>query len=177
MVQFLRTLDRTLFRIENILIVSLLLFMILFAFLQVVLRNMFGNGILWGDILLRHLVLWVGFIGASLATRDNRHIAIDLFSRLFSPGWQRVIHGVTSLLAAGVSFVLTHAAVTFVAMERESGSIVFANVPTWWLQSIIPVGFALIGLRFIIRTLQLIVDPEGLPQAPPFRLGEEEGGQ
>ncbi len=174
MVRLLRTLDRALFRLENALIVAILLFMVIFAFLQVVLRDVLGRGFLWGDILLRHLVLWVGFIGASLATRDNRHINIDVFSRFLSPGGQRAVQVVTSLIAAGVSFVLSRAAITFVAMERESGSIVFGNVPTWWLQLIIPIGFAMIGLRFIIRTLQLLFDPEGLPQAPPFQLGEED---
>ena len=66
---------------ETALLVLVLGFMVVFAFLQVVLRNIFDEGILWGDILLRHLVLWVGFIGASLATREQKHINIDLFSR------------------------------------------------------------------------------------------------
>jgi energy-coupling factor transporter transmembrane protein EcfT len=57
-------------KIETIIIVIVLAIMILLAFFQVVMRNIFDQGLLWGDIFLRHLVLWVGFLGASLATRE-----------------------------------------------------------------------------------------------------------
>jgi len=47
-----------LYRIED-LIVSFILFSILFfAVLQIILRNVFENGLIWGDSLLRILVLW-----------------------------------------------------------------------------------------------------------------------
>ena len=170
----LRTIERSLFRVESILIVVILLFMVVFAFLQVVLRNFWGKGFLWGDIFLRHLVLWVGFLGASIATRDNRHINIDITTRSMPPNLRRIVHVATSLIAAGVSVVLTKAAITFVALERESETILFGNVPTWWLQVIIPVGFALIGFRFVLRALQLIFDPEGLPQPPQLPTEAEE---
>jgi TRAP-type C4-dicarboxylate transport system permease small subunit len=60
--------NETLGRVEKFLIVVMLSMMILVAFLQIVLRNAFSTGISWGDPLVRYLVLWVGFIGASLAT-------------------------------------------------------------------------------------------------------------
>ena len=41
--------------------------------MQVVLRQVFGGGILWCDTLLRHLVLWVGFLGAARAAGQHPH--------------------------------------------------------------------------------------------------------
>jgi len=38
----------------------------------------------WADPLLRIMVLWLGMIGATVASRDNRHIHIDLVSHFFS---------------------------------------------------------------------------------------------
>jgi TRAP-type C4-dicarboxylate transport system permease small subunit len=70
---------------ETALIVFIVIFMVFLAFLQVVLRNVFSQGLLWGDILLRQLVLWIGFIGASLATREEKHINIDLFCKIDHP--------------------------------------------------------------------------------------------
>ncbi len=177
MKRLLRTIEQTLFRLESILIALILLFMVVFAFLQVVLRNFWGKGFLWGDIFLRHLVLWVGFLGASVATRDNRHINIDITTRALPPFWQRIVHTTTSLIAAAVSFVLMKAAITFVALERESETILFGNIPTWWLQIIIPIGFGLIGFRFVIRALQLVIDPEGLPQQPVLSGKESQESQ
>ena len=65
--------DDSLGRIEKFFVAGMLGVMILLAFLQIVLRNVFSSGISWGDPLVRYLVLWVGFIGASLATKESKH--------------------------------------------------------------------------------------------------------
>ena len=65
-------LDRWLARITGWLIVFFLGVMILMAFGQVVLRNVFHTGIEWGDVFLRHMVLWLGFLGATIATGEGR---------------------------------------------------------------------------------------------------------
>ena len=75
-------------KIEGVLIVIVVSIMVLLAFFQVAMRNLFDQGLLWGDIFLRHLVLWVGFLGASLATREEKHINIDVFSRFIPKKWQ-----------------------------------------------------------------------------------------
>ena len=72
-------------RIEDLLLVGLLLSMISIAFTQIVLRNGFDGGIAWADSLLRIMVLWIALIGALVASRDQRHINIDLISRFLPP--------------------------------------------------------------------------------------------
>ena len=74
-------LDKKISRVEQVLVTILLTMMILLAFSQIVLRNFFATGISWGDSLVRYLVLWVGFIGAAIATREGKHINIDVVSR------------------------------------------------------------------------------------------------
>ena len=70
-------------RIEDALLVLLLSIMIVLATTQILLRNFFDLGFVWADPLLRVMVLWLGMIGATVATRDNRHIRIDLLSQFF----------------------------------------------------------------------------------------------
>ena len=67
--------------IESGLLVLLLSSMILLAAYQVIARNFFDTGLLWGDALVRVLVLWVTFIGATIASRNDEHIRIDLLTR------------------------------------------------------------------------------------------------
>ncbi|MEJ2722735.1 MAG: TRAP transporter small permease subunit [bacterium] len=65
--------------------IALLLFaLIFFGCLQIVLRNFFHTGLIWADPLMRHIVLWLGCMGAVLATSRMRHISIDIFTRLRS---------------------------------------------------------------------------------------------
>jgi C4-dicarboxylate transporter DctQ subunit len=141
-------------RAETVVLVLILGIMVIFAFLQVVLRNIFHEGILWGDIFLRHLVLWVGFLGASLATREQKHINIDLFSRFMSEKGKAYIGVFTNLFSMFICYLLADAGWTFVQDEQMIGSVIFADIPAWYFQIIIPVGFLLMSFRFMILTLE-----------------------
>ena len=140
--------------VEEWFLVFIIMSMVLLAFLQVVLRNISGQGILWGDPLLRHLVLWVGFIGASLATRSEKHINMDVFGRLLAQRPKLFVQIIINLFAVGVTAVLTNAAWTFVMEEKEFGDTLFSNIPVWYFQIIIPLGFLLMMLRFIMITIE-----------------------
>ncbi len=140
--------------IETVILVLVLGLMVVFAFLQVVLRNIFNEGILWGDIFLRHLVLWVGFLGASLATREQKHINIDLFGRLLPEKGKQISRMVTNLFSVFICLLLTDASWTFVQDEKMIGTILFEDIPTWYFQIIIPIGFFLMSFRFLFLTLE-----------------------
>ena len=152
--KYLEKLNSWIEKTETFVLVSVLLLMVLFAFLQVVLRNIFDEGILWGDILLRHLVLWVGFIGASLATRESKHINIDLFTRFLSEKGQTIVRIVTSLFSVFICWLLTDASWTFVQDEKMMGTEIFSDVPAWYFQIIIPIGFFFMSFRFLIQALE-----------------------
>ena len=150
-------------KIENLFIIIILSTMILLSFLQVILRNFFSTSIFWGDIFLRHLVLWIGFIGASLATKEGKHINIDALSKLLSPKAKKVSQIIVNLFSSVICFFLMQAALTFINMEREGGSILFSDIPVWSAQIIIAIGFGIMMLRFFIRTLEFffsIITPQ-----------------
>jgi len=139
--------------VESGVLFTIILIMVLGAFVQVMLRLLFDSGVLWGDIFLRHLVLWVGFIGASLATRDGKHINVDIFARYLKPPLKNYVQAFIDLVAATVTVYLVKAAWTFVMEERAYATTAFNDVPAWYFQIIIPVGFALMGVRFVIEAL------------------------
>jgi len=156
--KILQKLNSYIARFESWLLVIIVLCMVLLSFAQVVLRNIFDQGILWGDIFLRHLVLWVGFIGASIATRENKHINIDVFNRLMKGKSKFFSQALVNIFAAVVSFLLMQASWSFVMEEKEFESILFNDIPAWYFQIIIPVGFGLMTARFIINLLQNLTD-------------------
>jgi len=156
MKKILQSVDSGLAYVETGLIILILGSMVLLSFLQVLMRNFFDTGILWGDIFLRHLVLWVGFIGASLATREEKHINIDLLTRLIPKKivpFAKIVIDITSVI---ICLVLVKAGWEFVSMEIEANTTLFQNVPSWYFEIIIPVGFALIALRFIFKIIEQI---------------------
>jgi TRAP-type C4-dicarboxylate transport system permease small subunit len=102
---------------------------------------------------LRHLVLWLGFLGASLATRDRQHLSIDALARVL-PAWcQPWLTLLTNLTAALVCTLLLQAAWRFVQDEHAAGATLVPGVATWLAGSIIPLGLCIMILRFCLRVL------------------------
>ena len=144
-------LDEKISRVEQVFVTILLTMMILTAFFQIVLRNFFDTGISWGDSLVRYLVVWVGFIGAAIATKEGKHINIDVVSRWLTGPESNYIRLVSHFFSAGICGLLTSAAIKFVIFEAQMGSTAFLKLPVWVPEIIIPVTFGLMTLRFAVR--------------------------
>lgn len=149
--ELLRSFDRYLEKFEGRLIVLLLSLMIILSFGQMVSRNLFHQALVWGDIFLRQLVLWTGFLGASLAVRQNKHISIDVFSNFLSPSAKNKVLFFTRIATAIISGFLAYAAWSFVQFERGSESILFLDLPVWIFQLILPYSFFVIAVRFLLH--------------------------
>jgi TRAP-type C4-dicarboxylate transport system permease small subunit len=145
-------------RIESVLLVAIVLFMITLSFLQVVLRNFFSGGITWADVCLRNLVLWVGFIGASLATKENRHITVDVVTKFVSPLFREIADLLASAVSVIIGFIFIYASARFVISEYEAETIAFLGIPFWVVQTIIPFGFSMITFRFVLKVIEDIED-------------------
>lgn len=149
----LKRVSRVIGRIEDGLLILMLSTIILLATTQIVLRNLFDSGLVWGDPLAKVLVLWVALLGAMAATRDDNHINIDLLSRFFPDRLKAMIRFITYLFAALVCTVVAYHAARLVIIDHEAGTLAFATVPTWACELIIPAGFALMGLRFLFASI------------------------
>jgi TRAP-type C4-dicarboxylate transport system permease small subunit len=139
--------------LENALLVALLGFLIVFSFVQIVLRNVFSIGVTWGDGLTRVLVLWLALLGALAASRDGRHIRMNAFLQWLPPKLQVLVRAGSDLFAAVVTAALAYFAFEFVRESRSFGDVLLGRFPAWWFESIMPVAFALIAYRFVIHAL------------------------
>ena len=148
----MKTWIKRLHRAEDALLVFLLSSMIFIAALQILLRNFFDAGIVWADPLLRVGVLWLGMIGATVATRHNKHIRIDLLSKLFDRNTHRLIQSVVGQISAWTCLVIAWFGMHWIRLDYEDGFTAFAGIPAWMLEIIIPVAFGLIGLRYFIMS-------------------------
>jgi len=150
----LRKIEDYIAKIEGYVLVTGLLTMIAAGTLQVILRNFFNTGLQWGDMLARALVLWVGFIGASLATRRAKHINIELISKFIKNHKLSAIRARTvTFISFVISAILSVAAIMFTIAEKANNMTAFLNVPTWVVFLIVPISFVLITLRFLIELI------------------------
>ena len=140
-------------RLEDGLLVILLSLLIILASTQILMRNVFDTGIVWIDPLLRVMVLWLALIGASVAARENKHIQIDVFTRLLNPVLFLMIQTGVYLFSAGVCLIIAWSGAGWIKLDYEDQITSFIGIPAWALEIIIPICFAIIGVRFFLHSI------------------------
>jgi tripartite ATP-independent transporter DctM subunit len=94
----------------------------------------------------QHLTLWVGFLGAMLATATERHLALTTVE--FLPArWQRPARGYSHLVSALVMAVLAYASLNLLLADRTRVDKLAGGVPEWWFEIIMPAGFLVMAFR------------------------------
>lgn len=163
----IRFIDSWLTRIIGGLLVIVFTVMLGLAVMQVILRAGFKTGLLWGDVAARHLVIWVGFFGAYLATKENKHFHIDILTRFLPPRGRSWFAAFSDMFAVVLCFFLMEAAYSFV-VDGLGDEAVFLGIPQRDVALIVPIGFGLIMVQFILRGIESIVlalKGEAVPEA------------
>lgn len=137
---------------EKWLLVVLLLSMIGISFVQVILRNFFSSGIEWADVSVRHLVLWVGLLGASLAAKEKRHLSIDIASKIIPKKWGHLVEAVLCMVTIGCCLLFLWASVLFARFLYEYGTGTLEGYWALLACLILPLAFLGITVRFVVRT-------------------------
>jgi C4-dicarboxylate transporter DctQ subunit len=137
---------------ENRFLSALLLLMIVLSSAEIIIRTMIGGSVLWISPVLKILVLWIAMLGAVLASRDKEHVCIDVLSHYISNKYQYLIQSICTLFVAIVSFIISYYSFQFVYSTYEYKDIAFNNTPLWIWQSIIPIAFLFIAIRFTRHT-------------------------
>ena len=132
----------------------LLIAMVALACLQIVLRQFFSGGFTWAEPLLRYLVLWAGLIGAVVATRKGKHIAIDVASYLLPEKTKYWLQLAIDIFSVTVAAALSWAAINFVRNEALLGGQELLTIPSWCWTMIFPVAFSLIFLHVVVALVQ-----------------------
>lgn len=135
-------------KVENTLSIALLAAMSLLPLIEIAGRTILGQGIPGSIPLVEHLTLWIAFLGAALAARSDRLLALSTASFL-PERWGRPVRILTGGLGAGIAAWLLWASLDLIGAERGAGTLVIQGIPVWVAMCIMPVGFGLVALRLI----------------------------
>jgi TRAP-type C4-dicarboxylate transport system permease small subunit len=118
------------------------------------------------------MVMWVGFLGACLATRQEKHFGVDIIDRFLPARALHVSRIVVYAFAATVAFLLTNAAIDFLIEGIGPEELDLFELPKRLYFAIIPSAFGLIGIHFLLhvaRHIHAIItgEPATREQAPP----------
>jgi tripartite ATP-independent transporter DctM subunit len=136
---------------ENALVIAVLALMTATPLLEIAGRSWLGGGVPGAFPIVQHLTLWITFLGAALAARSDRLLALSL-TRLLPERWSGRAKQLTSFLATAVTSLLFVASVSLVRVDYEYGEEVAWGIPLWMFSVIIPLGFAAIAFRLIWKS-------------------------
>ena len=139
---------------ENLILVAVVTGMIVLAASQIVMRNLVGEGLGWADEALRVMVLWVALLGAVAASREDRHLCVDVLSHYLPNSVRQWLAAVVDAFTSLVCLALAWLSAMFVADSFRSGERLIGVVPAWTLQVVLPVAFLLIAWRYAIWVLR-----------------------
>ena len=142
-------------KIENLVVYFLLSNILILSILQIISRNIFDSGFVWADNVLRVLVLWLGLAGAILASREKKHIKIDILSKRFSKKYQYNIKKIGLIFSGSICLMVSLYSFQFVLLEYKDSIYAFENIPAWMTEIIIPFSFLIMGIRFIVESFKI----------------------
>jgi C4-dicarboxylate transporter, DctM subunit len=148
---------RSLWRFDEMLSSTALVLMTLIPLLEILLRPLMGKGIDNAPVLVQHLGLVLAMFGAVAAER-NGHLT-SLGSSLDNVGNKR-FHTADQVFAKGsaavICGILALASWRFVASEMEAAHDLAYDIPVWWVQATMPLGFLLLGAKLGARSFSSI---------------------
>ncbi len=145
----LQKIDNALCRLEEGFITTLLISASLILFINVVARYVFNTGFIWAEEFVRYEIIWMVFIGGSVAARKGIHIGVEALLHVLPDLIQRVLRVAVNLICIGFCVVLVIYGGELVEQTRSFGQKTSAmQAPFWIIQLAIPIGAALMSLRF-----------------------------
>jgi C4-dicarboxylate transporter, DctQ subunit len=148
-------------RLEEGLIAFLLAVMTIITFAQVVARYVFNYSFVWALELVSILFAWLIFIGMSYGVRMGSHIGMDALVKMLGARIGRIVTIVATVLCIVYSIIIFIGSWRYVTVIYEIGN--YAQdlpIPIWVPRLALPVGFALLTIRFSQVLYQVIVGKE-----------------
>jgi tripartite ATP-independent transporter DctM subunit len=143
---------RALYTAENLLLAVVLAAMLLLPLVEALFRAAGAVGISASTAIVQHLVLVVGMLGGAIAAREGRLLGLSTLTVWLRGAWLSGATIASGASAATVSTFLCVASLQYIALTRPAGKLLAWGVPVWVVQLVLPLGFALIALRLVLRS-------------------------
>jgi TRAP-type C4-dicarboxylate transport system permease small subunit len=125
----------------------------LVVFLQVLFRYLLRQPLFWSEELPRYLLIWMSFLAAAVAQREEGHINITLALNWLPPRVRRVAHLASNVLMLAFLGVLIYSGslVTRITAAHRSTAL---QIPMAAVYAALPVGAILMAVYLVLQILR-----------------------
>jgi TRAP-type C4-dicarboxylate transport system permease small subunit len=132
--------------------------LLIIAFIKLV-----PSGLVWSPYFGLSCLLWLGLLGASIATHQGQHLALEMGEKLWPARLRPAVSKIASLLVGGFCMLISVLAILSVkdhytdwSSGPGAGLIPSIDWPKWAVYLVIPYSFFMMGFRFMGRSIGLI---------------------
>ncbi len=140
----------------------LLSFFVILLFVQVIMRTVFQNSLIWSEEASRFAFVWFAFLGASYAARLGAHNRVTFQFKLFP----KLVGNISQIIADAIWLVF-NAIMTVKSIETIMDMIEFPflspalNIPMQYIYMLFPITFTLMSIRIIqVNILKYVLKRE-----------------
>ena len=144
--------NSTLNKIENFICYFCFAIIVSFPVFQILSRSIDFFSIPASQEIVQHMTLWIAFVGAVLATRSNRLLAVVREPVFKQSSEFNIGHFLVHAVSAGIVFLLAVSYLKMIQIGIQYPEFVAPFIPVWFAQSIIPIGLFLIWYHMIITS-------------------------
>ncbi|QOX65983.1 TRAP transporter small permease [Anoxybacterium hadale] len=124
--------------------------MTIIIFIQVIMRYVMANSLVWSEELARYLFIWLIYMGISYGAKIMKHIKIEAALGMFPKKIRPLVVILGDVLFLGFSIFIAYTAFTVVQKQLVLGQTSPAmQMPMWVIYAAPMVGFSLTAIRQI----------------------------
>ena len=129
-------------------LVVMMIVMTVIVIVQVFLRYLFSFSLSWSEEVARYLMIWVAFLGGSLALQKGLHIGVELFLIRLSPRFRKWVSTLskTALLIFLIYLTIGGIKITWAVRDQSSPALLFSMAYAYLSA---PVGGFFMALQII----------------------------
>lgn len=160
-------------KVINILMASFLLLMGIFIFGNVLLRYCFNSGWTWAEELSRFLFVWVTFIGAIRAMKENKHLGFSSLIRRMPLTIQKLFLVISNVMLMYVLYLLFMGSwdMTILGLSNVAAA---TNIPMAFMFGVGLITFSCMAVIVISNTYKALFVPGAVAELIDLQESEEE---
>ncbi len=137
-------------KLEAVFLSIVLIAATLIVFAQVVTRYCLKVPLPWSEEVARYLFLWLTWVGASYATKERKHVTIDIVYEMLPKAGQKVCTIISTGVWIAFLCVMVYISVKLTASVASGGMIaVGSGIPMWVPYASIPTGMCMMLFRLL----------------------------
>jgi TRAP-type C4-dicarboxylate transport system permease small subunit len=162
-----------LYQLLNVIMAAALFFMAILVFGNVVLRYVFNSGIYWSEEIARFLFIWMIFLGAIGALKNNQHLGVDTLLKIVPRFMKKIMYVTSNVLVLYILWLVLDGSWNMVQINKENPAPA-TGLPMSYVYAVGLVTSVAMGIILLFNLYRVFSDIEAIDEFTSMRESEEE---